>query len=568
MAPQIPEKKPKASAALRFSHPLLTCVFPWLVGLGLMLMVIYALNLPINFQLAPEVPAGLTVLPLVIGIIGGSIAAFRERPLLRRNIESIAQGLVFPAHKPRSQKEVTLAVIGLLATESLHLIVPGLLKIVAGNIVMGLLAGFGAFLSTRIFLYPERAAIYRRARQISAGEAPELYQSPIEASGLLWPQIIGSLTVMAALFFGLWYLWWLPGNTDREIRQQAFAREPGGSAARLCYGDSVAQFSLSPDGDRLALVRRHETTSYLQILTSRGKIENPFDREDFPEPTLEAPPAWSPDGRRILLMGELKRKNADEGVYISSYPNRDLWLVDYPEGKLHRLTTGLRAESARWVTSTAIAATAQPYGFRRLWLMDDRDAKGRLVENFVPTDRPRDIRPWSRGRLLAKGANPKWGLWSVDSVSGKAAPLSAEHFLDIFPLNDTQLVFLRRLDDHTLEIGRFDTVTGVAARLRSIAATNGDIKLLAIARSPAAVFFTGREPKSSEGWDLWALTLADKRLHRITQGESIQTAVYLPGEESLFYCEPVRNPKVPIHFETQYPWRLDLDSDFLGKEPK
>jgi hypothetical protein len=560
MAQQLPEKKPKAFAALRSNHPLLTCVFPWLVGLGLMLLVIYAFTLPINFPLVPEVPAGLTALPLVIGIIGGGLAAFREKYLLRRDIESIAQSLVF-APKPRSQKEVTLAVIGL----SLHFVIPILLKFVAGIMVMGLVAGFGAFLSTRIFLYRERESIYRRARQIIRGEAPELYLSPSEESGMLWPEITGSLTVLAALYFGLWYLWWLPGNTAREIRQQAFAREPGGSAARLCYGDSVAQFSLSPDGDRLALVREGKTSAYLEFSTSQGKVVKTFDREDFPDPTLEAPPAWSPDGKRILLMGELKRKNADGEGFTSSYPNRDLWLVDYPEGKLHRLTTGLRAESAQWVTATTIVATAQPYGSRRLWLIDDRCAKGRLVENFVPTDRPRDIRPWSRGRLLAKGANPKWGLWSVDSVSGKAAPLSAEHFVDIFPLNDTQLIFLRRLDAHTLEIGRFDTVTRAAVRLQNIDAPNGDIRLLAISRSPAAVFFTRRDPKSREVWDLWALTLADKRLHRITQGESIQTAVYLPGEESLFYCEPVRALKVPIAFDTQYPWRLDLKPDFWEK---
>jgi Tol biopolymer transport system component len=189
----------------------------------------------------------------------------------------------------------------------------------------------------------------------------------------------------------------------------------GSNSRRLVAG--VIGFTLSPDGKRLALVRRNPQAPgefVLMIANADGSNERTLATRKLPDSFgLSAPLAWSPDGKMIACLAT--RVGADpystlvavsvesgaenpisthrwdnirsvawladgSGLVISALerelePNSQLWQISYPGGEEHKITNDLNDYGSVSLTADSGALlTLQESLSLSLWIAPQGDA--------------------------------------------------------------------------------------------------------------------------------------------------------------------------------------------------
>lgn len=187
-----------------------------------------------------------------------------------------------------------------------------------------------------------------------------------------------------------------------------------GGPPKKVSDNAWSDFSVSPDGKQLAFIRR-DTSRDLSLLIV-ANLDGTGERELASRPGgggfRGGAPAWSPNGERIVIaisslneprpvlasietatgnLTELPTHDWRDITRCLWLPNREqliitarsrdeatsqLWVFNYPDGKVKRLTNDL--ESYFWTSVTSdgkMLVTRQQRIFAHLWLFEDGDPK-------------------------------------------------------------------------------------------------------------------------------------------------------------------------------------------------
>lgn len=189
---------------------------------------------------------------------------------------------------------------------------------------------------------------------------------------------------------------------------------PYGGMQRKVGENAWSDFSVSPDGKRLAFLRRDTARNVSLMIVSN--LDGTGERELATRPGgggfRGGAPAWSPDGERIVIAissqkeprpvlasvdtetGELNELPTPDWREISrcqwlptgkqivvaarsrEEPTSQLWMMDFPDGKVRRLTNDL--EAYFWTSVSAdgkVFVTRQQRIFAHLWHFENGDPK-------------------------------------------------------------------------------------------------------------------------------------------------------------------------------------------------
>jgi Tol biopolymer transport system component len=561
MVVQISEER-EINSSWKLHHPLLYCGGLWLLGLLNSAFGIEIISLLSSISLVFRTYA---LFPIVIGLSLGLVSAFRRKRRLQKNPEYYARRIAYKLSSREQWREIWPWIL----LEIFFLIFGSVLSEFLTRITEGSFFIFplfiGAFFLPFLLFYPEQSKIYQRTKQIVRGENADPYTSRIEESGSPWSVIVGIASILLVLAWGIWQTA-ISWQAIREPKQYATRLEPGGRSTQLTYGLSAEHPAVSPDGRWVAFTRNELFFNHLEIMASNGTGKRRIISRPEISPASPSALAWSPDGKRILLVGE----QAPETNFWQKPPEPtlvyDIWTVDFSGGEAHRLTKNARAEYALWTSPITIAAAAKTTGHRQIWLMGADGGQARVVPELILTENPQDVRLWSNDRLLVVGYQRTPGLWSVDITTGRATRILTGKIISAFPLNDGQVIFAQssKVGDHRVSsIGLLDPATGKTKWLRQN--LRGWVHFFGLSQKPAAIFFTKSKAK---GRDLWVLNLTDGRLRQITEGRYIWQAILAPDAKSVFYTEMTLTDEKRYALPSDIIWRLDLKPDLWEKAQK
>ena len=184
-----------------------------------------------------------------------------------------------------------------------------------------------------------------------------------------------------------------------------------GGATKKVADNVWSDFSVSPDGKRLAFIRRDAARNAQLLILSN--IEDGGARElssrQSPLEYGDGGPAWSPDGSKLVVAGGLEQRNlltvdvstgkerelrtprwraiakalwTPDGKHLifsaraTDEPSSQLWMLTYPDGAVRRLTNDL--EYYFWLSLSAdgrMLVTRQQKMNMHLWLAPGADVK-------------------------------------------------------------------------------------------------------------------------------------------------------------------------------------------------
>jgi len=123
------------------------------------------------------------------------------------------------------------------------------------------------------------------------------------------------------------YPTWIPEGIvyKRENSWHIVSPETGATRPYLKFDESIDRFAVSPDGSRIALVKRPFGSYHLFLADASGKIIRQLTNE-LPR---EIHPCWSPDGKQIAYSGGDGLRNGKWDVYI----------LDVDSGASRKVTT-------------------------------------------------------------------------------------------------------------------------------------------------------------------------------------------------------------------------------------
>ncbi len=263
------------------------------------------------------------------------------------------------------------------------------------------------------------------------------------------------------------YLFYTKRKTDAQ-NYRALLQVPslgGPSRERAFDVDSRATFS--PDGKRVAFNRgapQNGKTDLIVLDLDSGK-ERALANVPFPR-AFSAAPAWSPDGRLIatvdlatatgyvstlVVFGAEDGRRTDvivakgaiheslawlpdgSGIVRSGYDlgasvSRQISLVSYPEGRVHRITNDVSDYTQVSVSSgdAAIAAVRRSR-LTNLWLADPSGAEARAITNVSSDENsPFGAVPADDGSVIFSAIRDQViQLWSVGTNGGEPKPLTS-----------------------------------------------------------------------------------------------------------------------------------------------
>jgi len=191
-----------------------------------------------------------------------------------------------------------------------------------------------------------------------------------------------------------------------------------GGAPKKVADDVWSDFSVSPDGRRLAFIRRDSARSSQSLILSNidGGGARELKARQSPQEYDEGAPAWSPDGLKLVVAAGLERQvlltvdvstgeerelrtprwrtitkalwtpNGEHLIFsarATNEPTSQLWMLTYPDGPVRRLTNDL--EYYFWISLSADGrklVTRQQRIISHLWLLPDGDVKKARQSTF------------------------------------------------------------------------------------------------------------------------------------------------------------------------------------------
>ena len=182
-----------------------------------------------------------------------------------------------------------------------------------------------------------------------------------------------------------------------------------GGARKKVAENVWSSFSVSPDGKQLAFIRRDAARGAHSLILANidGGAERELRTRRSPQEYGAGPPAWSPDGSKLVAISEqpslmtVDRLTGEERelqtlrwraiqkalwtpdgrhlIFSARAINEttsQLWMLAYPDGDLRRLTNDL--EGYFWISLSGDGrklVTRQQRMVMHLWLLPDGDAK-------------------------------------------------------------------------------------------------------------------------------------------------------------------------------------------------
>jgi hypothetical protein len=537
------DKSPEARKTRRlrnWGHPLL-----WVIP-GLCWLILAGLNTWAYLFMVSDFGVGALpgVNPMVavgVGLAGGACVVLFDTWRTRKYLEEEARRIAFGE---RHWKPIVLPMLffptALGATLGLYFIIAG-----KGGFVLAILAQ-AAFFAPWVFLHRPHSRIYQRAQVLLAQPAvmPGASVTP-DAFRLrrirAWADALGVTCVVGLLALGVWLQWGLPWMAEREPRHYETKDAVPGIATRLTYGGDAIGVSLSPNGRFIAF---RKSVGFgdgrLETMRPDGSGKRLLGEAQHLSPAGFRPVRWSPDGRRILVIGDRvpAPKTWDEAFKQGKPFAYDLWTVDVASGAARRLTDDDAYRAGMWLPAVhkiaAIRCTRHKWA--RLWLMDERGGNRFKVAALKLRSHSLAAQPWHGGRdIVAVGMDDTAGIWSVDTTTGKATRLSDIEAGWALPIAPQWLVIgvEGRPDPpfhRATSIGLFDTGTGkVHWALRDL---QGTVEHPCLVPKLGVVVFT---LWLDEGHDLWALRISDGGLRRLTHGESATNAAVDRNGKTIFY---------------------------------
>ena len=420
----------KPSRWVKLSHPLLMlcasafacCVIPSVFWL--MIFYVFAV------QLSPtgNVPGFYPMLQIGSGLLVGTIYHLLEKPRLRRSGEATARLMAFPELRRRALRAnlgevlrffLAIGLIGLL-NYLLLLFFDGMLF--RQSVGYSWMISVGMLFLSIFFTYPEHWLIYQRARELArqpfnpAEPARDFTHAPAPR----WPMVFGTILIIAALAGGAWLQWGLPASWQREPTPFTTQQQVGGKITRLTYNTSADLPAVSPDGRQVAYIRSTGVVSRLELMDLAGQQKRQVGTI---WPDGYGPPAWSPDSKQLLVVGD----PAQEIAIWEAYPDdndtarQQLWLVDAASGRAEKLSDLINFTGAIWADGgRRIVGLRELGGDGRLWLADAAGRNAHEVKELTLANSISSLQLWREGReVLAIGSQEQPGIWSVNVVSGK-----------------------------------------------------------------------------------------------------------------------------------------------------
>ena len=205
----------------------------------------------------------------------------------------------------------------------------------------------------------------------------------------------------------------------KGVKQNVIARAPifGGTPQEVAR-EIWSSFSLSPDGRQVAFIRGYDTGQEMRLIIADldGGGERELIRSKHSDLWFEiwtSGPAWSPDGKKIIVLAGSKRPAGDSeylmevqvgdgsarevpgahwrslsqaawlpdgtGLVVSAQERQgapyQLWLVAYPSGEMRRLTNDLNAYDKISVSADSRLLVAQQVNdVTHVWVSRGGDA--------------------------------------------------------------------------------------------------------------------------------------------------------------------------------------------------
>jgi len=481
------------------------------------------------------------ILAITIGLAGGFAVVAAEGWRRRRYLETEVRGVAFGGLSFVFRLTRALPTVAIFAATLAASVVA--LHAAAGLLFMLTMAGLYTPL---IFLYNSGARILQRAiwlflqSEDRPGDLAVLTARPEPR----WVNPFGAVCVMGLLGLGAWLQWGAPMLGESEPRTYETKNNVSGTATRLTYGADATDPSLSPDGRFIAYRKRIGLfNARLAVMRADGSGKRLLTGETGPSPTMFGPLNWSPDGKRILFVGEKQRRPATDwrdAGFLDGYKPAlvDLWVIDVTTDATQRVAAkdyfiaGIWLPAARKIAAVTDTRSGK---WMRLWLMDETGRNRHRVDQVklwgggLP-------QPWHGGRdVVAVGTEESVGIWSVNATSGKAVRISDMKTRLALPLNDRWLLVAVRGRPlppfrRAMSVGVLDVPTGkVHWVVRDI---QGSMRHVSLAAKSGVVVFS---LWLDDNQNLWALRLKDGRIEKLTRDQQASRVAVAPDGKAVFY---------------------------------
>jgi len=269
-----------------------------------------------------------------------------------------------------------------------------------------------------------------------------------------------------------------------------------GGARKKVAENVWSSFSVSPDGGQLAFIRRDAARGAHSLILANidGGAERELRTRRSPQGYGAGPPAWSPDGSKLVAISEkpslmtVDRSTGEERELQTSRwraiqkalwtpdgmrlifsaraineTTSQLWMLSYPDGDLRRLTNDL--EGYFWISLSGDGrklVTRQQRMVMHLWLAPDGDVKkaGQLTFGQRSFEGYNGLAWTPDGRIVFSAfTNNITDIYSMDPDGSDRVQLTSNAGLDnIHPAvsNDGRYIVFTSNRTGSMQIWRMD----------------------------------------------------------------------------------------------------------------
>jgi eukaryotic-like serine/threonine-protein kinase len=260
------------------------------------------------------------------------------------------------------------------------------------------------------------------------------------------------------------YLYYITAGTDTEARTLYRVSVLGGEPRKLIY-DIDSPVTQSPDGKQLAFVRYQPSQETdLIIANIDGSNEKKLVSRKFSDRWIENNPAWSPDGKVIVVGveilgrakgscrlagvsaegGELREVTSQgwgeidqiawlrdgSGVLMSAADQStggfgQIWFISYPGGQAHKITNDPNNYTGTSLSrDSRVLLTLQSDWLSSIWVVPDGDSNRAKPITTGKYDGVAGV-AWARGGKIVYGSRD-WDIWIMEEDGGNQRLLTTD----------------------------------------------------------------------------------------------------------------------------------------------